>query len=112
MLAKGRLLGVQFGRLFTRDLYGQIGRHAIAMAARLREGLKASGFEEAVSSPTNQIFVKVPAETYRRLQEANVGGFWSYEPDGSVLVRFVTSWATRPEAVETALSVLKESQDV
>ena len=76
------------------------------MAALLREGLKTAGFEEAVPSPTNQIFVRVPASVYRRLQEANVGGFWSHEADGSVLVRFVTSWNTSDQMIDEFISKL------
>ena len=107
MLAKGRLLGVQFKRLFERDLYGQIGRHAIEMARRLREGLKAAGFEPAIPSPTNQIFIRVSPELYRRLQAEQIGGFWLNEADGSVTVRFVTSWSTRQEELVHLFNVLK-----
>ncbi|MBO4873617.1 MAG: low specificity L-threonine aldolase [Lachnospiraceae bacterium] len=110
MLAKGRLLGVQFKRLFERDLYRQIGCYAVETAQKLRESLQAAGFEPAVSSPTNQIFFRVKPEIYRRLQEANIGGFWDYAPDGTVVVRFVCSWATRPEEPEQLCSLLKGDQ--
>ena len=110
MLAKGRLLGVQFRRLFERDLYGQIGRHAVGLADRLREGLTAAGYPPVIPSPTNQIFIRVKPEIYRKLQEAGIGGFWSNEPDGLVTVRFVTSWATRPEEPERLFRILKGDQ--
>ena len=107
MLAKGRLLGVQFSRLFTRDLYGEIGRHAIRMADLLREGLKAAGYNPVIPSPTNQIFIRVSSATYNRLRAEQLGGFWANEADGSVMVRFVTSWATRPEELDRLFCILK-----
>ena len=107
MLAKGRLLGVQFSRLFTRDLYGEIGRHAIRMADLLREGLKAAGYDPVIPSPTNQIFIRVSPATYNRLRAEQLGGFWANEADGSVMVRFVTSWATRPEELDRLFCILK-----
>ena len=108
MLAKGRLLGVQFKRLFQRDLYGEIGRHAIEMAHKLKDALAQEGYTPAVSSPTNQLFYTVSPETYKRLQEEGIGGFWSFEADGQVRVRFVTSWSTREESITRLISILKE----
>ena len=57
LLAKGRLLGVQFDALFTDGLYFEIGRHAIDMAERLKGLLAAHGLPFFLDSPTNQQFV-------------------------------------------------------
>lgn len=57
LLAKGRLLGVQFDALFTDDLYLAIGKNAIETAAVLKEGLKKKGYQFFIDSPTNQQFV-------------------------------------------------------
>ena len=56
MLAKGRLIGLQFDALFTDDLYFRISRHAIEMAYRLKDGLAAKGCRFFLDSPTNQQF--------------------------------------------------------
>lgn len=106
MLAKGRLLGIQFDRLFYRDLYGEIGRTGIEMARILRQGLKEKGYGLAIDSPTNQVFINVSHEKYEALCNGGLGGFWANEADGSVTVRFVTSWATEEEDVCRVLAAL------
>lgn len=70
LLAKGRLIGVQFDRLFTDDLYLELGRHAIAMAEQLIEILEEKGFQFYLKSPTNQQFVIVKNEELPKLTES------------------------------------------
>ena len=106
VLSKGRLLGVQFSRLFKDGLYEEIGRTANATAAFLRGELKKKGYTLAVNAPTNQVFVRVTAEQFARLNEEHLGGFWSHEEDGSYIVRFVASWATTRQDTGRILSVL------
>ncbi|HEL2737681.1 TPA: aminotransferase class I/II-fold pyridoxal phosphate-dependent enzyme [Streptococcus suis] len=101
LLAKGRLIGVQFDRLFTDDLYLELGRHAIAMAEQLIGILEEKGFQFYLKSPTNQQFIIVKNEELKRLTEAGIAyGFWEkYDQDHSV-IRFATSWSTSQEDME------------
>lgn len=95
LLAKGRLLGVQFDALFTDDLYLRISRNAIAMAQRLKEGLKAKGYPLYMENPTNQIFVILDEAQRSRLSQQVSFSFWETLPDGRTVVRFATSWPPR-----------------
>ncbi len=106
LLAKGRLLGVQFDALFTDGLYWELGRRGIETAGALRRGLAEKGVPFLVDSPTNQIFVVLEDETVARLREKAAFSFWERVDEGHTAVRFVTSWATRPESVEALLEVL------
>ena len=106
LLAKGRMLGVQFDTLFTDDLYLKIARHAVELATRLREGLTAKGFSTYYSSPTNQAFFVLSAEQLQRLRAVTTFSEWEHLDDGRTVVRLATSWATRPEDVEALLAAL------
>ncbi len=106
MLAKGRLIGLQFDALFTDDLYFRISRHAIEMAYRLKDGLAAKGCRFFLDSPTNQQFIILDNETLRRLQEKVAVTVWGPYDEQHTIVRLVTSWATQPEAVDYLLSLL------
>ena len=106
LLAKGRLLGVQFDALFTDDLYLRISRNAIAMAQRLKEGLKAKGYPLYMENPTNQIFVILDEAQRSRLSQQVSFSFWETLPDGRTVVRFATSWATTAENVDTLIDLL------
>ena len=107
MLAKGRLLGVQFKALLTDNLYFDIAKHANDMAYRLRDGMMALGYEFPVSSPTNQQFPVLPNDVAAKL-EAMGYVFEAQEAvdENNTLVRFVTSWATPVEAVDQFLKDL------
>ena len=106
LLAKGWLLGVQFDALFTDDLYLRISRNAIAMAQRLKEGLKAKGYPLYMENPTNQIFVILDEAQRSRLSQQVSFSFWETLPDGRTVVRFATSWATTAENVDTLIDLL------
>lgn len=92
--AKGRLCGVQFDALFTDGLYDRIGRHAIAMAGRLKAILAEAGLPSYMDSPTNQQFVIMPNELAARLKPLVDFTLWGPYDEGRMLCRFVTSWAT------------------
>lgn len=94
LLAKGRLLGIQFDALFTDDLYFEISRHAIQMAEELKEVLRKKGCRFAWESPTNQQFVILADEMLERLKKEVVVSFWEKADENHTTVRFVTSWAT------------------
>lgn len=107
LLAKGRLLGIQFDTLFTDDLYFEIGRHAIDMAGRMKELFLAHGLKLYIDSPTNQQFVVLEKKQMERLREKVSFSFWENLDDAHTVVRFATSWSTTEkdlEALENALN--------
>lgn len=106
LLAKGRLLGVQFDTLFTDELYFKISRHAIDLAELLKEGLLQKGYTLYLESPTNQQFVLLNNEKYQALQKEVAMGFWEKPDPEHTVVRLATSWATKRENVENFLALL------
>ncbi len=97
LLAKGRLLGIQFDTLFTDGLYFTISRHAIDMAERLKTLFREKGYTFYIDSPTNQLFVILENDVMERLG-ANVSfSFWERLDDHRTVVRFATGWATTEE---------------
>lgn len=106
LLAKGRLQGVQFDTLFTDGLYEKLGRHAIRLAMKLKEAFRAKGYEIHIDSPTNQQFFRLPNEQIDRLAHYATFELWGPRGTESTVVRFVTSWATREEAVDELISHL------
>ncbi|MBQ2278472.1 MAG: aminotransferase class I/II-fold pyridoxal phosphate-dependent enzyme [Clostridia bacterium] len=97
LLAKGRLLGIQFDALFTDGLYFEIGRHAIDMAEKLKRMFAEKGYGFFMDSPTNQQFVILSNEKYEELKKSVVMTWWEpYGNDASV-VRFAASWSTTEE---------------
>ena len=111
MLAKGRLLGVQFQALLKDDLYFDIGRHANDMAFRLRDGFKALGYEFPVPSPSNQQFPVMKIQTAEKL--AAMGFEFQVErviDEEHIMYRFVTSWATPESAIDDLLNALAQCQ--
>ena len=106
LLAKGRLLGIQFDTLFTDGLYFEIGKNAIDTAMSLKEILKAKGYRLFVDSPTNQQFVIVENSRAEELSQNVKYCFIEKYDDTHSVIRFVTSWATAPEDVEQLNSIL------
>ncbi len=100
LLAKGRLLGVQFDALFTDDLYLRIGRHAIDCAERLKARLETLGAEFYMKTPTNQQFIVLDDLRAERFKQQVGGGFWERLADGRTVFRLATSWATDPAAID------------
>lgn len=107
LIAKGRLLGVQFETLFTDDLYLTSARHAVNMAVRLRDGLQSKGYK-VIDSPTNQQFCILPNGLIDKLTENVDFELWGPKGPEESKVRFVTSWATTAEQVEKLLSLFPE----
>ncbi len=100
LLAKGRLLGVQFDTLFSDGLYEKLGAHAIAMAAKLRSVFEKKGYEFHLNSPTNQLFVVLDNEKMEQLREQVRFSFWEKKDETRSVVRFATSWATRESDID------------
>lgn len=94
LLAKGRVLGLQFDTLFTDDLYFRVSRHAIDMAQALRKVFAMHGLSLGIDSPTNQQFVILSKEQKQRLAEEIAFEIWEPLPNDHLLCRFVTCWAT------------------
>ena len=101
LLAKGRLLGLQFEALFTEDLYFKIGEEAVRKALRLREIFEENGFPAAMDSPTNQQFFVLPNSVIDRLKENASFELWGPRGETETTVRFVTGWSTTDEDIET-----------
>ncbi|MBQ9765280.1 MAG: low specificity L-threonine aldolase [Lachnospiraceae bacterium] len=103
MLAKGRLLGIQFEVLFENNLYMEISEYAAKLADELRDAFAKAGYSFLVDSPTNQIFVIMPD---KKLDELRAKYSFSYQQridENHSAVRFCTSWATRREDVEALI---------
>jgi threonine aldolase len=99
LLAKGRLLGIQFLELFSDDLYFALAKHANAMAGILRNEISRAGYSFLTYSPTNQIFPILPNLLIEKLQAKYSFYVWSKVDDHNSVIRLVTSWATKEEAV-------------
>lgn len=106
LLAKGRLLGIQFGTLFTDNLYINIARHAIEMAMMLKKGFVEHGYQLFLDSPTNQQFFVLPNDVMDRLAQTDTFEVWGTRGETHTTVRFVTSWATKREDVEALIATL------
>ena len=106
LLAKGRLNGIQFDTLFTDGLYFELGRHAVEMARRLREVLHGSGCDFFLESPSNQQFIILENDLMKTLSQQVAFDFWEKLDDHRTVVRFATSWATRPEDISTLAEIL------
>ena len=106
MMAKGRLLGIQFQALFENGLYYEIGRQENRMAARLREGVERAGRALHTDSRSNQLFVLLPEALVEKLAadfQFEIEG----ARDGMKIVRFVTSWSTTEADVDALVEALR-----
>ena len=106
LLAKGRLLGIQFDTLFTDDLYFVLSRHAIDMAEHLKEGLLEKGISFYLESPTNQQFLLLTDEQIERLKHEVSFSFWEKPDEDHTVIRLATSWATTKEQVDELIEVI------
>jgi len=100
LLAKGRLLGIQFDTLFTDNLYFRISEGAVKRAMRLREIFAAKGVSFFNDSPTNQQFPILSAARIAHLEKSVAFEVWEELPDHTFLTRFATSWATPDKHLE------------
>lgn len=109
LLAKGRVLGLQFDTLFTDDLYFRVSRHAIDMAQALRRVFAKHGLSLGIDSPTNQQFVILSKEQKQRLAEEIAFEIWEPLPNDHLLCRFVTCWATTEADIAALDEALKRT---
>ena len=106
LMAKGRILGLQFDTLFSDGLYFRLGAKAVTFADRIREKLQQLEFELCYGSPTNQVFVKLTDSQRAVLEERVNVSFWEKPDDTHTVIRIATSWATTEEDVEKLLQIL------
>ena len=106
LLAKGRLLGIQFDSLFTDNLYFEIGRHAIDMSQQLKDIFKNNRIPFYMESPTNQQFVILENNQMEELQKNIRFSFWEKIDEKHTVVRFVTSWSTTQEDLRVLAQAL------
>lgn len=107
MLAKGRLLGLQFLALFEDDLYYDICRAANEQAYRIAAACKEAGFPFFAASPTNQQFPIFPNRLLAKLREKYAVSIWAKVDEEHTAIRLCTSWATREEAVDQLLGDIR-----
>ena len=106
MLAKGRLLGVQFEALFTDDLYFKISKNAIDRAEELKALFKSRGYEFFIDSPTNQQFIILTNEQMEAIGKKCRFCFWERIDESRCAVRFATSFATTKEDIAALAEII------
>lgn len=94
LLAKGRIMGVQFMELFKEDLFFTLATHANSMAEKISANFEDLGYQLAADTETNQVFITMPQQLAQRLQDRFRFYIWDRLDDGKVVARIVTSWAT------------------
>jgi threonine aldolase len=108
LLAKGRLLGIQFLELFRDNLFFELAEHANRMAETLGAALTELNYQFLTHSPSNQIFPILPNEKIAELQEQFAFLIWGKVDEDHSAIRLVTSWATKEEAVLAFIEQLKQ----
>ncbi|MDO4305882.1 MAG: low specificity L-threonine aldolase [Eubacteriales bacterium] len=105
LLAKGRVLGIQFDTLFTDDLYFKISRHAVEMAEYMKSGLLKKGVRFYLESPTNQQFIILENSEMEELGKRAAFSFWEKLDEEHTVIRLATSWATKKESIDRLLEL-------
>ena len=100
MLAKGRLLGIQFETLMNEGLYFKLARYADRLADGIRAAFQRKRIPFLVENTTNQVFPVVSNDILPRLEEAFGFERWQVVDENHTAVRFCTSWATPQSAVD------------
>lgn len=100
MLAKGRLLGIQFDVLFENDLYFRVSKHAIDLAMRIKKAFCDNGYKFLYNSYTNQQFPIIPNDILEKLSKKYSFDVWKKVDENNTAVRVCTSWATKEENVQ------------
>lgn len=108
MLAKGRLLGVQFETAFTDNLYLKCGLQALKAAGKIKEALIAKGIPLAFDSPTNQLFAELTRYQQKKLAEDFELGMWDTTGGETDVLRICTSWATTEEQTEELIFAIQK----
>lgn len=107
MLAKGRLLGIQFLTMFEDGLYYRIAGNADRLARRITEAFRATGHSFLTESPTNQVFPILSPEEMKILSRDFGFEVWEKIDDDHIGVRFCTSWATREDQADALVKAIE-----
>lgn len=107
LLAKGRILGIQFVELFKNDLFFDLAKHANTMAATLANGIKKHKYPFLLEPVSNQIFPILPNTLIKKLSQTYGFYVWSTIDNKHSAIRLVTSWATKEEVVHQFIEDLK-----
>ncbi|MDR2221747.1 MAG: aminotransferase class I/II-fold pyridoxal phosphate-dependent enzyme [Flavobacteriaceae bacterium] len=108
LLAKSRLLGIQFLCLFQNNLYFDLAKHANSMAAKLTQAFKVAGYSFLVESTTNQIFPILPLSLIQKLNQNYDFYTWKILDNQFAAIRLITSWATNETEVDKFIALLEE----
>jgi threonine aldolase len=108
MLAKGRLLGVQFEAFLEDGLFLDIGKKEVSQALRLRRAFEEKGYPLFVNSPTNQQFPVLPDGHMAALEKNYSFEVWEKTDEGHTAVRFCTSWSTADEDVDALIADIQK----
>ena len=108
LMAKGRLLGVQFETLFTDGLYYEISREVVQKAVRLKDAFVAKGYTVEVDSPTNQQFFRLPNDVVDKLKENVSFEMWGPRGETESVVRFVTGWTTTDAEIDKLIEYINQ----
>ena len=107
LLAKGRVLAIQFLELFKHDLYFDLAHHANMMALKIVDAVQSKGFSFLTNSMTNQIFPILPKDIIQKLSENYQFYIWKEIDDDHAAIRLITSWATDEKNVDAFIADLK-----
>jgi len=107
LLGKGRVFGIQFREFFKDNLYFELGTHANKMAQKLTKGIIEAGYTFLTDSPSNQIFPIFPNTVIEKINLHYEFYVWAKNDENSSVIRLVTSWATKEEAVDSFFADLK-----
>ena len=110
LMAKGWMLGVQFDTLFTNGLYFDIGRYAIGLAEKLKEGFAARGYQFMIDSPTNQQFIILDNGEKDRLMKRVLFEEWEKMDEDHTAVRFAVSWSTKESDIDELFRIIDEEK--
>jgi len=111
LLAKGRLLGLQFRELFKTNLYFEGSKYANDLAQKISQAVVKNGFELASATETNQIFPILPNSVIARLEQDFRFYNWEKVDEAHSVLRLVTSWATDAQQVKAFISALSQSAE-
>ena len=106
LLAKGRILGIQFDVLFTDGLYERIGLPAMKAAAQIRAALEEKGYQQCFGSPTNQIFCIMENRWLDAFGESVEYSFWEKYDDSHTVIRLATDWGTTDQETQALIGLL------
>lgn len=106
LLAKSRLIGLQFTELFTNNLYMEISKHAIDMALKLKQAFINKGYQLYLDSPTNQQFFVMHNDKIKELSQHVKFSQWEKYDHNHKIVRFATSWSTTENDIATLIEYI------